>query len=298
MFGARAQIGFAGALALEAMAVFAGLRMESAVSVTAGLAGASSIGLIAWLMALRRRRSITDTPTSRIATAAQGFVELQGSGRLFGEQPLLSPLTGLPCLWYRFVVEERDRDNKWRTVQTGISDVSFILDDGSGELLVDPEGAEVITRHRERWQRGNRRYTEWKLIAGDDVYALGSFRTTNGNSEALSASRDTGELLAEWKRDTPTLLKRFDLDGDGEIDMREWALARAAAQREVGQRHREIRARADTHLLGRPTDGRPYLLANIDPVRLAIRYLWWAWVHVAVAITAISSIPWAWSRFS
>lgn len=298
MLGARAQIGFAGALALEAMAVFFGLRMESAVSVTTGLAGAASIGMIAWLMALNRRRSITDTPTSRIATAAQGFVELQGRGRLFGEQALLSPLTGLPCLWYRFVVEERDRDNKWRTVQTGISDVSFVLDDGSGEALVDPDGAEVITRHRERWQRGNRRYTEWKLIAGDDIYALGSFRTINGHSEALSASRDTGQLLAEWKMDRPTLLKRFDLDGDGQIDMREWALARAAAQREVHQRHREIRARADTHLVDRPRNGRPYLLANIDPARLASRYLWWAVTHVGVALATVSAIPWAWTRFS
>ena len=297
MLGTRAQIGFAGALALEFAAVFTGLRIESAASVMTGLGSASAIGLIAWLMALQRRRSITDTPTSRIATAAQGFVELQGRGRLFGEQPLLSPLTGLPCLWYRFTIEERTNDDKWRTVQTGVSDVSFILDDGSGEAMVDPDGAEVITRHRERWMRDNRRYTEWKLIAGDELYVLGNFRTMNGHSEALSASRDTGELLATWKKDQPTLLKRFDLDGDGQIDMREWALARAAAQREVRMRHQEIRARADTHLVGRP-NGRPYLLANIDPARLARRYLWWATTHVAVALATASSIPWAWTRFS
>lgn len=297
MLGARAQIGFAGALALEFAAIFTGLRIESAASVTTGLASASAIGLIAWLMALHRRRSITDTPTSRIATAAQGFVELQGRGRLFGEQPLLSPLTGLPCLWYRFTIEERNNDNKWRTVQTGVSDVSFILDDGSGEALVDPEGAEVITRHRERWMRDNRRYTEWKLIAGDEIYVLGNFRTINGHSEALSASRETGDLLATWKTDQPTLLKRFDLDGDGQINMREWALARAAAQREIRVRHQEIRARADTHLVDRPR-GRPYLLANIDPTRLARRYLWWAATHVGVALAAASTMPWAWTRFS
>lgn len=298
MFGGRSQAGFAGALALEGMAVVAGHHWQSRASMMAGLAVAAAIGVGAWLAALHRRRAITDTPTSRIATAAQGFVELQGRGKLFGEQALLSPLTGLPCLWYRFVIEKRDRDNRWRQVQSGTSEVSFIVDDGTGEVLVDPDGAEVMTRHRESWMRDDRRYTEWKLLAGDEIYALGSLRTINGNSEALSASRDVGELLGEWKRDRTALQQRFDLDGDGQIDVHEWALARAAAQREVNQRHREIRQRPDTHLLGRSTDGRPYLLANVDPARLARRLLGWAACHMAAALGAIAAMPWAWSRFS
>lgn len=298
MFGGRSQAGFAGALALEGMAVVAGHHWQSRASMMAGLAVAAAIGVGAWLAALHRRRAITDTPTSRIATAAQGFVELQGRGKLFGEQALLSPLTGLPCLWYRFVIEKRDRDNRWRQVQSGTSEVSFIVDDGTGEVLVDPDGAEVMTRHRESWMRDDRRYTEWKLLAGDEIYALGSLRTINGNSEALSASRDVGELLGEWKRDRTALQQRFDLDGDGQIDVHEWALARAAAQREVNQRHREIRQRPDTHLLGRSTDGRPYLLANVDPARLARRFLGWAACHMAAALGAIAAMPWAWSRFS
>lgn len=297
-FGKQSHAGFAGALAFEGMAVVVGHHWQSRASIMAGLAVAAAVGVGAWLAALHRRRAITDTPTSRIATAAQGFVELQGYGKLFGEQALVSPLTGLPCLWYRFVIEERDRDNRWRQVQSGTSDVSFFVDDGTGEVLVDPDGAEVMTRHCESWFHGDRRYTEWKLLAGDDIYALGSLRTINGNSEALSASRDVGELLGEWKRDRTALEKRFDLDGDGQIDMREWTLARRAAQREVGQRHHEIRQRPDTHLLGRPSDGRPYLLSNIDPSRLARRFLLWAAIHMAAALGAVAATPWAWSRFS
>lgn len=298
MFDLRVQMGFAGALALESMAIFAGSRGQSRETMIAGLAAASAIGLVAWIAALHRRRAITDTPTSRVATAAQGFVELQGRGKPFGEQALHSPLTGLPCLWYRFVVEERDRDNRWHRVQEATSEVSFVVDDGSGEVLVDPDGAEVVTRHKEHWTHDNRRYTEWKLLAGDPIYALGDLRTINGHGHTLSASRDVGELLANWKRDPQALQRRFDLDGDGQIDMKEWALARAAAQREVRRLHDEIRQQGDTHLLARPADRRPYLLANIEPARLARRYLWWAATHVMVALGAVGAMPWGWVRFS
>jgi hypothetical protein len=51
---------------------------------------------ISW-MALRKARSIEDTPTSKISSAAQGYVELIGSAK--ADQALLSaPLTNTPCL--------------------------------------------------------------------------------------------------------------------------------------------------------------------------------------------------------
>lgn len=55
------------------------------------------IGLIAWTSTFRRRRAITDTPTSRIASAAQGYVELSGQGRALDDPPLYAPLTQAPA---------------------------------------------------------------------------------------------------------------------------------------------------------------------------------------------------------
>ena len=70
----------------------------------------AAISVLAWLSALSRLRTIRDTPTSKIASAAQGYVELTGHGRPFGEQPLLGKLSLLPCLWYRYKIERRDSE--------------------------------------------------------------------------------------------------------------------------------------------------------------------------------------------
>ncbi len=73
------------------------------------------LSLLAWLAVLRRLRAFTDTPTSLVASAAQGYVELQGRGRPLDGLPVCSPINGLPCLWYRFKVERRSSD--WQLVR-------------------------------------------------------------------------------------------------------------------------------------------------------------------------------------
>lgn len=269
-----------------------GAKLESRIGWIASLALMALISLVAWIYTLQRRRFITDMPTSRIASAAQGYVELNGTGKPLDFPPLLSHLTTLPCLWYRYRVEEKSADNKWRTVSQGESDVSFIIDDGSGRCVVDIEGAEIITRHKETWTRGSYRNTEWKLLIDDTIYALGDFRTIGGGTLELDVDRDVSALLAEWKKDQAELRRRFDLDQDGSIDLREWALARQAAHREVAKLHREAREQADVHTLRCPDEGQHYLLSNVAPTKLVRRYLWWSVFHLAVFFGAIGALPW------
>jgi len=78
-----------------------GLRLQSRNGWLACLAIMAAISILAWLSALNRLRAIRDTPTSKIASAAQGYVELTGRGHPFGE-PLMGQLSRLPCLWYRY----------------------------------------------------------------------------------------------------------------------------------------------------------------------------------------------------
>ncbi len=273
-----------------------GVELESRVAWIACIALMAVISVFAWVSTLRRRRAISDTPTSHVASAAQGYVELCGTGKPLDAPPLLSHLTALPCLWYRYLVEEKKGSDKWHTVSKGESEVSFILDDGTGRCVIDVEGAEILTRHKETWTEGDYRYTEWKLLINDQVYALGEFRTIGGSTLELDANRDINGLLSEWKNNQPTLLKRFDLNADGSIDMKEWMLARQAAKREVSKLHREARNEADVHTLRCPGNGQLYLLSNLDPDKLARRYLWWAIFHIAVFFGSLAALPWLWNQ--
>ena len=137
------------------------------------------ISLFAWMSALRRLRVVRDTPTSRIASAAQGYVELIGRGKLMPDKPLLSKLTALPCLWYRYKIETRTGRNDWRTEDSGESYGFFMLEDDTGQCIIDPSGAEILTQHKETWTDLDYRYTEWLLLQLDNIYAIGHFRTQN-----------------------------------------------------------------------------------------------------------------------
>ena len=250
------------------------------------------ISLFAWLAALYRLRAIRDTPTSRIASAAQGYVELSGRGKSFTDTPLLSKNSALSCLWYRYMIERKDAENKWHTEDSGESEDSFLLDDGSGQCVIDPCGAEIITTHKDVWHKDNFRYTEWKLLLLDSLYAIGQFKTIGGSSVALSTNEELKAVLTEWKQDRKTLHTRFDLNNDGTLDMQEWMLARQAAKREAGKRMNAARVQPDIHFLVQPHDQRLFLISNLPPDNLARRYSWWAWTHLVIFFAALGGVAW------
>lgn len=281
-----------GIAALYLLALGFAAQQESRTVWLATLYGIAALALLAWVLALRRRRAINDTPTSRIASAAQGYLELRGNGAPFDSGCLYSPLHKTPCLWFRYLIEKRDHEDKWQTEDQGESNASFLLDDGSGRCVIDPEGAEFSTRHKEHWQQGDHRYTEWLLCAGDPIYALGDFRTLGGANLEQDTEADIKALLSLWKQNKVELRRRFDLNGDGEIDEQEWLLARQAAKREITRQHEEARRQPEVSVLRTPGDGRPFLLSNLSPEALARRYGLWALLHLLVFLAALSALPW------
>jgi hypothetical protein len=264
------------------------IHADSAAVWPYALLANSAVSFFCWIATYRRYRQIHDLPTSNVASAAQGYVELFGRAAMLPGEPLASRLSRSPCCWYSFAVEEKSSDNKWRTVDSGSSIEHFLLVDDTGQCVISPEGAEVLTNDRKSWEEGSYRYSEWLLLPAAPLYAIGEFCTTAAAVADRDERGDVGALLSEWKRDPNHLRQRFDLDKDGKIDMKEWELARLQAQREVRKQLVEMQSRSveGVHLLRQPRDGRLFLLANEMPDQLGLRYRLWSWVHLAIFLGA------------
>ncbi len=251
----------------------------------------------------RYARALADTPTAKIRSAPQGYVELVGRAQAGPQGETVAPLSGLPCVWHRYLVEKRDSKNRWRTLHRGVSDEPFLLLDDTGECLVYPNGVEVVRTRPKRWHGddpmyqeqpgggllgsartvgrflegfglgGHRyRYTEHRILAGDSLHALGYFRTVGGASELPDKRGELAELLESWKRDGKRMAL-FDRDKDGQLDANEWGAAVTAAERQLD---RDMLRRPDApelHTLSKPaTRGRPFLLSTATESRLVRGY--------------------------
>lgn len=250
----------------------------------------ATVSLYGWVSMLKRHRMIADTPTSQIASAAQGYVELVGIAGNHVDTKIFAHLSKKICCWFRYEVEERESDGDWRTVDQGESAASFVLRDPSGSCIIDPEGAEVMCAHKNCWTEGGTRYTEWCIEEGDPVYALGEFRTRSFAPGEAEADEDLSQLLSEWKSDKAGLRRRFDLDHSGQVDQKEWELAVAEARREIEGNHAKLRARPAVDMMMKPADGRAYLLSNHPPENFHRRLGWWAWGHLALLFAALSAL--------
>ena len=263
------------------------------------LAAAAAYSFWFAFKAWAKNRIIEDTPTSRVRSAAQGYVELSGHGLLLQNSHNKGPLTGMPCTWWRYQIEQRGntgRSRSWSTVDSGASVEPFLLDDGTGQCLIDPSGAEVFPSVSNVWYGPDAwpqvcipngtgiwgwladtfitdryRYTEHRLVEREQVYAIGAFRSLGGVT-VDSPDGTVSELLRQWKLDQPRLLARFDSNHDGTLSSAEWEQARDTARKQVlDARSADIRP-PSLNVLAEPGDGRAFLLAASDGESLARRF--------------------------
>lgn len=239
----------------------------------------------------KRYRLVHDTPTSKVRSAAQGYVELYGSAKMLQGEPILSPLTRQPCCWWSYRIERRVRSGKnsrWSTVESGASEGIFALHDGTGQALIDPEGAEVSGSKDKVWYGNSRhpgdivsgismfggsyRYREEILPNGSQLYVLGNLKSEDPAGE-FDLHQAVGDKLRQWKQNQTLLLSRFDSNNDGEICETEWQQARAIAKSELEQQYAELIEQEPIHLMQKPSTGLPLLLSSLPPQKLAKRYL-------------------------
>ncbi|MCG6941394.1 MAG: hypothetical protein LJE69_09095 [Thiohalocapsa sp.] len=259
-----------------------------------GVAIAAGVGV--WLVRrglehFWRLRLIVDTPTARIRSAPQGYVELQGrAAPLRGL--LAARLTGTPCVWFRWRIQEYRSSGKsgsWVTIEHGDAERAFLLDDGSGEAEIHPDGAHLHFRARQQWygphpgrvatQRNaigafferQRRYrmTEERIAEHESVYVLGHFETPRRGVRERAALTRT--LLARWKRD-PERMQCFDRDGDGEVSLQEWEHARRKAARLAEQAEAKLGAEAPRpRVLATGDPGQPFVISTEDEPTLLLK---------------------------
>lgn len=290
------------------------MGLEGYWLILAAVAAAGGWGFVSGFRWWRWARLIEDTPTSRVRSAAQGYAELIGTGRRLAGAPVVAPLSRRPCTWWSYSVSRRTRDDRgrgrWSVVRRGVSDSLFCLEDGTGRCIIDPEGAEVLPSASDAWygetplpvagppmRRGFRgfgsdyRYREWRMHDGDPLYAIGWFRTES-NLEPAAVDEEVAALLRQWKRDPAALMRRFDTDGDGTLTLPEWERARADAHRQVTAERRSHAAEPGIHVLEKPRDGRPFLLAAGDAPALARRYRLQALTGLTAFIGAVIALGW------
>ncbi len=281
------------------------------VSIGLSLAGATGC-----LICLGRARTMEDTPTSRIRSAAQGPVELEGIADLLPGEPVLSPLSRQPCAWWEYSIEKKETtysngrsSSRWRTLEQGISDEMFQLTDDTGQCIVDPEGASVIPDQKRVWHGRSRwptevprasawigfgqfRYRERLITPGSALYAMGWFRTEGGLGTALDLQAETRELLASWKQDQAALLREFDANGDGQIDLQEWENVRRKAMQEVQARQLQQAIEPDLHVLCRPPRREKFILSTLPQEHLIKRSRRFAALGLALFLAAGSLGVW------
>lgn len=129
------------------MAYFADILASTPMNLLAAAAAGAAGGLYLFYRGFRllqRKRLILNTPQSKIRSASMGLVEINGLAK--GPHVINSPLKQLSCYYYRSIAwqfQQRGKNSEWVKVAEESLHVPFYVDDGSGKLLVDPNGADM-----------------------------------------------------------------------------------------------------------------------------------------------------------
>jgi hypothetical protein len=171
-------------------------------------------------------QKITDTPTSKVRSAAVGMVEL--SGKAVCKEPQFSPLSNVKCIYWKMNAEwfQPGRNGGWRMISSDSSHKDFDIEDDTGKMLVDPTGATIeipvdfssmgylrdrgflgIVSQRQldpkvlaylesnpdakarvyRFSGYELKFTEWYIAEGDPLFVLGTADLQEGVSSSVGS---------------------------------------------------------------------------------------------------------------
>jgi hypothetical protein len=171
-------------------------------------------------------QKISNTPTSKVRSAAVGLVELFGKAKM--DKDMDSPISKAKCIYWRVLGEyyyQARKSSGWRTIYNKASSIPFYLEDDTGKMLVDPKDGEIdipqdfrseghlsdmkilgMTFNKKLEEKalayinsepsaksafnshsGSRlRITEFFIAEGDPLYVLGNAEPRSGASSAIA----------------------------------------------------------------------------------------------------------------
>lgn len=175
-----------------------------------------------------KARSLEDIPISKIRSAAQGWVVLEGTQHFYTGLPLIAPLSKRACTWYYYTVECYKKGG-WVQIEQANSESLLVLNDGTGECIIDPRGATITPDRVDVWGGfqvhpsgkpktwigrlwglfGHYRYKEYRMEDNDFIYVMGYFRTVKlieapdsiRNTYKLNPTEDSINLLTNYTAD-------------------------------------------------------------------------------------------------
>jgi len=93
---------------------------------------------------LQFKRLVLNTPLSKVRSASMGLVEL--SGMAVGPATIPAGITGDPCYYYRataWELQQSGNSREWKQVASESLFVPFFVQDDTGRMLVNAQGADM-----------------------------------------------------------------------------------------------------------------------------------------------------------
>ena len=214
----------------------------------------SLLSLLWAFLLYRRIRFLEDTSHSTLNSAAQGYAALKGKVTLYEGEIVRGPHKELPAMvWYR------------KYLYT--SSAGFLLSDEKGVCTIDPRDAEIITP---RHHYGSEAY--YAIYPDEIIYVLGQLETLSKHRNEFERNSLITSKIVGWKRHPTRFLDYFDNNNDGIIDEGEMAIVRNTAEKSVDDNLEAVYQEPASHIVSRPTDGRPFIISSIHPDGLLTRY--------------------------
>lgn len=145
---------------------------------------------------IKVKRIQENLPTSKTAGVTYGLAEVVGNLDNEADRDLFTgPVSGVLCCWYRELVKEKrgsGKNAKWITIKDEIRKQPLVIKDEEGEIRAFPGQADIVTKHKTSRRSGNRRYTEWRLSPGDELYVLGKARLDKTRGDSLVFGHEKG----------------------------------------------------------------------------------------------------------